>query len=117
MNSKIELEEAKRIQSEYDCVTESIAKVCNIIKRFSDKAKQLPRIPENTLWCFKHGVVYPHYGWTLCPQIAAEETKICLSAWDGFGETIFDNSNVLIPFDFLNMSEDELVKLLTGNNH
>jgi hypothetical protein len=115
MSSKIELEEAQRIQSEYDRITNSISKVCEIIRRFS-YYKQLPRIPASSLWNFKHGIVYPDHGWTLLPQTGAEEARILISAWDGYDGENFDNSSVLIPFDFINMEEEELVKLLKGES-
>lgn len=113
---KIELEEAQRIQSEYDRITNSISKVCEIIKRLS-YYKQLPRIPASSLWDFKHGIVYPDHGWTLFPQTGAEEARISIPAWDGYDGEPFDNSSVLIPFDFINMEEEELVKLLKGESN
>lgn len=111
MSSKIEFGEAQRIQLAYDRIGNSISKVCKIIKQFS-RYKQLPRIPASSLWNFKHGIVYPDHGWTLFPQTGAEEARICIPAWDGYDGESFDNSSVIIPFDFINMEEEELVKLL-----
>jgi hypothetical protein len=34
-----------------------------------------------------------------------------IPAWDGYDGEMFDNSSVLIPFDFINMTEEELVEL------
>lgn len=108
--NKIWIEEVLRIQSEYDCITNSICKVCNIIKRFSYR-KQLPRITDSSLWIFKNGIVYPDHGWTLLPKTGTEEAKIMIPAWDGYDGEMFDNSSVLIPFNFINMTEEELVEL------
>lgn len=113
MISKIKLEDVQRIQSEYDHITDSIRKVCDIIKQFSYR-KQLPRILTSTLWIFKHGIVYPDYGWTLLPRVGTEEARIRVPAWDGYDEEMSDNSTVLIPFDFINMEKDALVELLKG---
>lgn len=113
MSSKIKLDEVQRIQSEYDRIADSISNVCKIIERFSYR-KQLPRIPTSTLWIFKHGVVYPDHGWTLLPQVGTEEARIRVPAWDGYDGEFFDNSTVLIPFDFINMEEEELIELLKG---
>ncbi len=111
MSSKIKFEEVQRIQSEYDCITNSISKVCEIIKRFSYR-KQLPRITASSLWVFKHGIVYPDHGWTLLQQKGVEEARLMIPAWDGYDGEMFDNSSVVIPFDFINMTEEELVELL-----
>jgi hypothetical protein len=110
MSNNIGIEEVQRIQSEYDNITHSISKVCKIIKRFSYR-KQLPRISASTLWNFKHGIVYPDHGWTLLPQKGTEEARIMIPAWDGYDGEMFDNSSILIPFDFINMTEEELVEL------
>jgi hypothetical protein len=112
MRYKINIEEVKRIQSEYDYITTSIKEVCDIIKRFSYR-KQLPRISASTLWNFKHGIVYPDHGWTLLRKTGTEEARIMIPAWDGYDGEMFDNSSVLIPFDFINMTEEELVELFT----
>ena len=113
MSSKKELEEVQRIQSNYDGIINSISKVCKIIKRFSYR-KQLPRITASSLWIFKHGIVYPDHGWTLLQQKGTEEAKLMIPAWDGYGGENYDNSTVLIPFDFINMEEEELIELLKG---
>jgi hypothetical protein len=110
MSCKINIDEVRRIQSEYDRITASIHNVCDIIKRFSYR-KQLPRIPSSSLWVFKHGIVYPDYGWTLLQRKGIEEARIMIPAWDGYDGEMFDNSSVLIPFDFINMTEEELVEL------
>ena len=110
MSYNINIEEVQRIQSEYDCITDSISEVCKIIKRFSYR-KQLPRIPSSSLWVFKHGIVYPDYGWTLLQRKGIEEARIMIPAWDGYDGEMYDNSSVVIPFDFINMSEEELVEL------
>lgn len=112
MSNKIEFEEVQRIQSEYDNIINSIGKVCDIIKRFSYR-KQLPRITASSLWVFKHGIVYPDHGWTLLRKTGTEEARIMISAWDGYDGEMFDNSSVVIPFDFINMTEEELVELFT----
>jgi hypothetical protein len=106
----IAIEEVQRIQSEYDRITASIHNVCDIIKRFSYR-KQLPRITADSLWIFKHGIVYTDHGWSLLPKTGAEEARIMIPAWDGYDGEMFDNSSVLIPFDFINMTEEELVEL------
>lgn len=108
--NKLELDEVRRIQSEYDHITNSISKVCNIIKRLSYH-KQLSRITDSSLWILKHGIIYPDHGWTLLPKTGTEEAKIMIPAWDGYDGEMFDNSTVLIPFDFINMTEEELVEL------
>jgi hypothetical protein len=108
----ISIEEVQRIKSEYNSITNSIREVCKIIKRFSYR-KQLPRIDSSSLWIFKHGIVYPDHGWTLLPQKGTEEARIMISAWDGYDGEMFDNSSVEIPFDFINMTEEELVELFT----
>ena len=113
MRNKIDLEEVKRIQSEYDNITNSINRVCNIIERFAYN-KQLPRIPTYSLWVFKQGIVYPEYGWTFVPQVGAEEAKLRVSAWDGCDTDPCANTSILIPFDFINMEDEELIKLLKG---
>ena len=109
MSYNIEIEQVQYIKSEYYRITNSISKVCEIIKRFSYR-KQLPRIDSSSLWIFKHGIVYPYHGWTLLPK----EAKIMSPAWDGYDGEMFDNSDVLIPFDFINMEEEELVELFKG---
>jgi hypothetical protein len=109
----ISIEEVQRIQSEYDRISNSISKVCEIIKRFSYR-KQLPRITAPSLWIFKHGIVYPDHGWTLLQQKGAEEARFMIPAWDGYDGEMSDNSTVLIPFDFINMAEEELVELFKG---
>ena len=114
--NKLEIEEVRRIQSEYDRITNSINKICKIIKRFSYR-KQLPRITGSSLWIFKHGIVYPDHGWTLLPKTGTEEAKIMIPAWDGYDGEMFDNSSVLIPFDFISMEEEELVELLKGEDN
>jgi hypothetical protein len=111
----IGIEEVQRIQSEYDCITASISDVCKIIKRFSYR-KQLPRITEPSLWIFKHGIVYPDHGWTLLLQRGTEEARLMISAWDGYDGEMYDNSTVVIPFDFINMTEEELVELFKESN-
>ena len=113
VSHKINIDEVQRIQSEYDSITNSITEVCKIIKRFSYH-KQLPRIPSSSLWVFKHGIVCPDHGWTLLPKTGTEEAKIMIPAWDGYDGEMFDNSSVLIPFDFINMTEEELVELFKG---
>lgn len=113
MSNKINIEEVQRIQSEYDCISNSISKVCEIIKRFSYR-KQLPRITASSLWNFKHGIVYPDHGWTLLLPKGTEEARLMIPAWDGYDGEMYDNSTVLIPFDFINMEEEELVELLKG---
>ena len=110
MSYNISIEEAQHIKSEYDRITNSISKVCEIIKRFSYR-KQLPRISASSLWNFKHGIVYPDHGWTLLPQTIADKARIIIPAWDGYDGEMFDNSSVIIPFDFINMAEEELVNL------
>jgi hypothetical protein len=115
MSYKINIEEVQRIQSEYDCITQSIREVCEIIKRFSYR-KQLPRITEPSLWIFKHGIVYPDHGWTLLLQRGTEEARLMISAWDGYDGEMCDNSSVVIPFDFINMTEEELVELFKEAN-
>jgi hypothetical protein len=115
MSSKIKIEEVQRIQSEYDCITDSISKVCKIIKRFAYR-KELPRITSSSLWIFKHGLVYPDHGWTLLQQKGTEEARLMIPAWDGYDGEMFDNSSVVIPFDFINMTEEELVELFKGAN-
>lgn len=112
MSNKIEFEEVQHIQSEYDNIINSIGKVCDIIKRFAYR-KQLPRITASSLWVFKHGIVYPGHGWTLLQKTGTEEARIMISAWDGYDGEMFDNSSVVIPFDFINMTEEELVELFT----
>jgi hypothetical protein len=111
----IDIKEIQRIQSEYNSITNSISEVCKIIKRFSYR-KQLPRIDSSSLWIFKHGIVYPYHGWTLLPKTDVEGARIMIPAWDGYDGEMFDNSSVLIPFDFINMTEEELVELFKGAN-
>ena len=113
MSYNIGIDEVQRIQSEYDSITNSIREVCKIIKRFSYR-KQLPRIPSSSLWVFKYGIVRPDHGWTLLSKIGTEEARIMIPAWDGYDGEMLDNSSVLIPFDFINMEEEELVELLKG---
>lgn len=113
MSYKINIEEVQRIQSEYDGITESISKVCKIIKRFSYR-EQLPRITASSLWVFKYGIVYTDDGWTLLQRKGTQEARIRIPAWDGCDEDYVANSFVLIPFDFINMTEEELVELLKG---
>jgi hypothetical protein len=110
MSYKLEFEKVQHIRSEYNYITNSISKVCEIIKRFSYR-KQLPRIDSSSLWIFKHGIVYPYHGWTLLPKTDVEGARIMIPAWDGYDGEMFDNSSVLIPFDFINMTEEELVEL------
>lgn len=112
MSYKINIEQVQRIQSEYDRISDAIRKVCKIIKRFSYR-RQLPRITTSSLWIFKHGLVYPDHGWTLLEQKGTEEARLMIPAWDGYDGEMCDNSSVVIPFDFINMTEEELVKLFT----
>lgn len=115
MSYKINIEEVQRIQSEYDSITNSISKVCKIIKQFAYR-KQLPRITTSSLWVFKHGIVYPDHGWTLLEQKGTEEARLMIPAWDGYDGEMYDNSTVVIPFDFINMTEEEMVELFKGAN-
>ena len=115
MSCNMSIEDVQCIQSEYDRITNSISKVCEIIRRFSYR-KQLPQISASSLWNFKHGVVYPDHGWTLLPQTIADKARIIIPAWDGYDGENFDNSSVIIPFDFINMTEEELVELFKGAN-
>lgn len=112
MSYNISIEEVRRIQSEYDFITNSIGKVCKIIKRFSYR-KELPWITASSLWIFKHGFVYPDHGWTLLEQKCTEDAWLMIPAWDGYDGEMYDNSTVVIPFDFMNMTEEELVELFT----
>lgn len=116
MSNKLNIEEVQRIQSEYDRISDAIRKVCKIIKRFSYR-KQLPRITVSSLWVFKHGIVYIDHGWTLLPKTGTEEARIMITAWDGYDGEMFDNSSVVIPFDFINMTEEELVELFKGTDN
>ena len=53
----------------------------------------------------------------MLPKTGTEEAKIMIPAWDGYDGEMFDNSTVLIPFDFINMTEEELVELLKGEDN
>lgn len=119
MKKKITIEEITRIQSEYNSICESLANICNTIRKIAKRSKkELPRIDEGSAWIFRHGVVDTDATWEIIPKDDKyfEETIIKVPAWDGYDGELYNNSSVNIPLDFLNMSNDELVKLLESEN-
>lgn len=112
MKMDLNFEEVLHINNEYNRIAERIAMVCGFIKKESWR-KELPRISQSSLWVFKHGTV-DCYDWAVMPVSKSEEARIWVAAWDGYDAEPFNNSSVLIPFEFITMDEDELTQLLRG---
>lgn len=111
----ITFEEVLRISKEYDHITKRLEVVCKCIKKESWR-KELPRISQSSLWPFRHGTV-DCCCWGVLPAWKSEEAKICMADWDGYDAESFNNTSVLIPFEFINMTEDELTQLLRGETN
>lgn len=113
--TKLDYAEVARISKEYDLIIERLEVVCKCIKKEAWR-RELPRISQSSLWPFRHGTV-DCCAWSVLPACKSEEAKIWISAWDGYDAESFNNTSVLIPFEFINMTEDELTQLLRGETN
>jgi hypothetical protein len=106
------VEKVIRISNDYNYVSKRLETVCKCIKEEAWRG-ELPGIPQYSLWNFRHGEV-DYDTWGIIPASENEGAKIMVAAWNGNTTEPFDNSSVMIPFEFINMDEDELLKLLRG---
>lgn len=109
------VETVLRISKEYNYVSKRLEAVCKCIKEEAWRG-ELPGIPHYSLWNFRHGEVDCDT-WGILSRPKPEEAKIMIAAWNGNSTEPFDNSSVMIPFEFINMDEDELLKLLRGETN
>lgn len=106
------VETVLRISKEYNYVSKRLEAVCRCIKEEAWRS-ELPGISQSSLWNFKNGEVDCDT-WGILSGSKTEEAKIMVAAWNGNRTEPFDNSSVMIPFEFINMDENELLKLLRG---
>lgn len=112
MKTDLNQEKLLHIRKEYNRVSEKIAMVCGCIQKESWR-KKLPGISAYSLEIFKHGVIDCN-NWDVMPETEYEESKIWVSAWDGYDAEPYENTSVIFPLEFISMDEKEIFQVLRG---
>lgn len=81
---------------------EKIVEAEDLVGRFSERANEVTRILYSDLYCIRsHG--------SSC--ISVDGTTVIHFYWDGYDAEPFDNCSLSFPFDYVNMTNEELEAL------
>ena len=111
MLGRITIMAARQAIATHDALTSRVCDVCNLMKKgicasiYKD-GKKCP-VDSGSEYVAKHGIIYPYHGW----DIDSNEF-VHVPAWDGYDGENFDNAEFVFPFNWLNESDENILKMV-----